>query len=202
MVFSGWQQILLSWIPSISEWLTCHEALTFHIFCGFREGLIFVASQTSNFSQTFFLSLREHRRWRDWINQSHRPIHVVVGDFRAICEVASRGDGRLFTRIVREKGAIKKMFVEVSCVDNWRQCNEKGKKVFSEIVLPVPKNHSQQALRHDWNGLLRDKNRLKRWVKVLDNKTMRLSGQWIHFIIVNNYVNERLVWAAFLALLS
>ena len=63
--------------------------------------------------------------------------------------MASRGDGKLFTRIVREKSAIKKMFVEVSCVDNSRQCNEKGKKAFSEIVLPVPKNRSQQALRHD-----------------------------------------------------
>ena len=28
-------------------------------------------------------------------------------------------DGKLFTRIVREKSAIKKMFIEVSCIDNW-----------------------------------------------------------------------------------
>ena len=66
-------------------------SLTFHIFCGLRAGLIFCGLANLKFQSNFFLAYASIAGWRDWINQSHRLIHVVVGDFRAICQVASRG---------------------------------------------------------------------------------------------------------------
>lgn len=173
--------------------------LNFSYFLRLRAGLIFVASQTSNFSQTFFKLTRASPGGVIELTNHIAQFTLLLGTFAPFvkwqaAETASclRGlwDG-LWGKRAKSKN-----------VDNGRQCNEKGKNAFSKIVLPVPKNRSQQALRHDWNGLLRDKNRLKRWVKDLDNKAIRLSGQWIHFMIVNKYVNERPVWAAFLSLLS
>ena len=83
----------------------------------------------------FFFNLREHRRWRDWINQSHRLIHVVVGDFRAISLAKISARSRLSRRDWRDLGEISVILGENFSGEKISARSRRGNRDLGEISV-------------------------------------------------------------------